>query len=147
MLIFDVDFQCFFFFSFLFFRLYFFKIFFVLKLFFFLFFYFLICQQIFFYFILLIFITILFFLPFFYFDWLYFSFFPFFIIFSSKTYIFYYDNAGPPYTLDYLCVCQVFLDRSPGQSITNRKTRKEWACNISCSVRYQLLKRKEPGKK
>ena len=23
--------------------------------------------------------------------------FPFFVLFSSKTYIFYYDNAGPPY--------------------------------------------------
>ena len=61
-------------------------------------FYFLICQKILFYFILLIFIAILFFLPFFSILIAYiFRFFPIFILFPSKTYIFYYDNAGPPY--------------------------------------------------
>ena len=58
--------------------------------------YFLICQQIFFYFISLMFIN--FFSPFFSILIAYiFRVFPFFIPFSSKTYIFYYDNAGPPY--------------------------------------------------
>ena len=64
----------------------------------FLIFYFLICQQILFYFILLIFIAILFFPSLFSILIAYiFRFFPIFILFPSKTYIFYYDNAGPPY--------------------------------------------------
>ena len=50
------------------------------------------------------------------------------------------------FVLDYLCVGEVFLDCCPRQRITNWETRKEWACNISCSVRYELLKRKKPGK-
>ena len=59
---------------------------------------FLICQQILFYFILLIFIAILFFPSLFSILVAYiFRFFPIFILFPSKTYIFYYDNAGPPY--------------------------------------------------
>ena len=73
-------------------------IFLVRKLFFFIFaFYFLICQLLFFYFISL-FIKILF-LSLFSILIAYISrFFPFFILFSSKTYIFYYDNAGSPYS-------------------------------------------------
>ena len=75
-------------------------IFLVLKLFFFIFFfYFLICQQIFFYFISLTFIKIFFFSLFSILITYIFRVFAFFILFSLKTYIFYYDNAGPPYTV------------------------------------------------
>ena len=101
MLIFDVDFQDFFFcFSFFFLIICILLIFLVGKLFFFIFaFYFLICQLLFFYFTSLIFIKILFFSVFPILIAYIFRFFPFFILFSSKTYIFYYDNAGPPYTV------------------------------------------------
>ena len=120
MLIFNVvfnnDFQCLFFI--IFFRVYFFhnivsaEIIFLYSL----IFYFLICQQILFYFILLIFIAILFFLFFFYFRIAYiFRFFPIFILFPSKTYIFYYDNAGPPYT------CDVYV---AGSRQTSRESEK-----------------------
>ena len=95
--VFDNDFHCLLFI--IFFRLHFFKILLilVLKLFFFIFLYFLICQQILFNFILLIFIAILFFSLFSILIACIFRFFPFFIHFPSKTYIFYYDNAAPPY--------------------------------------------------
>ena len=93
MLIFDVDFQCFF--SFFFSIIFFFKIFFVPKLFFIiLFLLFNLSTNV---FLLYIFNTILFFLPFFSILIAHsFRFFPFFILFSSKTCIFYYDNVGPP---------------------------------------------------
>ena len=61
-------------------------------------FYFLICRQILYLLYIVNFYCNIVFSPFFSILIAYhFRFFPIFILFPSKTYIFYYDNAGPPY--------------------------------------------------